>query len=866
MFTISDFYNILNFMDGTSDISVDANTKVLASSEQSIALNLFDSTIDQVPHITDDYKRLKNFLVNWYASHRTIISTQKQATDIFSLPERDIGELIQSFGFVFSVNSLSSLTKANFFLDLVNLYKVKGTPQTLIDVLQYFGLSDIDIAEYWLEKNSSEDLVFRSERYLPAGVLDITFPDIDFNVMVQNDPHWRLTESQVEYLATINKIALPSKSPYFAVRPRYDLTELTTFMSVLSRLVQDAYDNYILTGNLTRDIKLSLLNIYVSFLELYLSCIYTFGKLYSTTGSTDSSFFCYDGTSVPDIAIIIDQQNDLIARPSSRAEQSTKQDQYYDLFTRQMVTNFLEYNSPGTLLNSMNSSLYGTLNTYIDSGNGEELISGLMGDLNDWVVSNIGPGYPNLVSTVLGFGSLLEINKVINFFKPYHARMVKFEFALIINNPLLDSINIEDSFTDSIVEVVVDFDTADSTSCQICLDSTCSPHYSRETYDCGSQFDIGASIDTSPEIRTEDSIIDILNFHDETSSNAYEQILLTDATNFDSTATFCDGSASLSIVLAGAWADFDNSGLFDSQHGNDIVQIYIQDFDCVIPVPVPPGPTPGTAWATTTSMTMLRAQLAGCGDTSDALNMGGRNLIGGQVQDVTEIWNGSSWATTTSLAKLKAGLAACGVTSDALCFGGHTFGGRDDCEIWNGSTWGVTSSLPRRTQFCSGCGTTSDALSFGGYSLTTNDKYDYTNIWNGSSWATTNVLTELKYFSSGIGTTSAALCIGGSNDGGNLDTTEIWNGSSWATTTVLNNTILKSAAAGDTSNGLVFGGNYGGGGDDNTAIWNGSTWATTTDLNVARYLLAGCGSVSDALSFGGQSGATDFLATTEIWS
>jgi len=862
VFTLTDYWKILNYLGGTSVIDLDINTQILASSEQSVSLNLFENTIDQIPHMTDDYKRLKNFLVDWYAAHRTMVTTQKQAHDVFSLPDRDLSELLQSFGFIFSTTSMSFLTKANFFLDLVNLYKVKGTPQTLIDVLQYFGLSDIDIAEYWLEKNNSGDLVFKSERYLPAGVLDITFSDISFADMIRNDPHWRLSASQIENLLTVNKIGLPSKSPYFSIRPRYNLSVIKTLISILSRHVQDTYTTYISGGTLTKDIKLTQLNIYASFFDLYLACVYSFNENYNrTTGSTDQQFFCYDGTSIPDISVAIDQYSDLTSRigsPSStqnesRSARESKILRFYDLFTRNISTNFLtSYTTAGTILKSTNLSLYNTINTYISSGNGDELISYLMNDLNAWIISNIGTGYPNIATTVLGLGSLLELNNIINFFKPYHARMIKLEFALIVQDPLLDSLVMEDVCYDNITEVVVDFDVADgtacdNTSCIECIeysDATCISHYSREKYDCGSQFDIGASIDDPPTLLVEQTIEDIMNFHDATSSNAYEQLLFVDSTNFSSTETFCDGSSTLSILLAGGWADFDENGTFDGQNGNDLVQIYIQDL-CL----------PNT-WATTTALNGIKGRLAGCGNTSDSLCFGGYS--DDQI-NTTEIWNSFTWTTTTSLTEAKDNLAGCGSTLDSLCFGGYTDAVVNTTEKWNGSLWATTTSLTESKRRLAGCGNTSDSLCFGGY---TDADIDTTEIWNGSVWATTTSLTESKDDLAGCGITLGALSIGG-NIASGVDTTEIWDGSLWATTTVLAETVYSNAGCGNVSNALCFGG-YNGGHLDTTEVWNGLVWVTASSLIEGRNENAGCGNISDALCFGGYTG--NRINTTEIWS
>jgi hypothetical protein len=576
MFSVADFFNIMNYIDGTSVSSLDVNTQVLSKNEQAISTQLFTDTIDQLVYDTDDYKRLKNLLVNWYASHRTIVSTQKQVSDIFSIPDAHLGELFKSFGYIFSTKGLSFLTKANFFLDLVNLYKIKGTPQSIIDILGYYGLTDIDIAEYWVELDTSNNLVFRSERYLPPGVIDIPFANIPFSDITQSDPHWILTETNIRNLLTTNAIGLPSKSPYFSIRPRYDLSKLNIIISILSRHVQDQYATYSSGGTLAPEIKLSELNFTVSLLELYLSIVYIFDEYYNRLiGSTDPLFYCYDGTSIPDTDIILAQYDNLNQRivtlsptqNESRSLRDTRISQFYNLFTRSQTTNFFTFLSRATLatlLQTINPDLYASSNAYLVSGHGLTLLSLLLQDLNDWISTNINAEF-NIATTVLGVESLTELNKIINFFKPYHARLLNMEFAYIINNPVMDSLVMEDEVVEDIGQIFIDFDVADSTACILCSDSTCSLLNPRETYDCGSYFDIGASTDgDSIEIQIEQTIEDIMNFHDATSSNAYEII------TSDSTGTF-------TYLLAGGWANFDESGIFDALHGNDLVEIYIQD-------------------------------------------------------------------------------------------------------------------------------------------------------------------------------------------------------------------------------------------------------------------------------------------------
>jgi hypothetical protein len=264
-------------------------------------------------------------------------------------------------------------------------------------------------------------------------------------------------------------------------------------------------------------------------------------------------------------------------------------------------------------------------------------------------------------------------------------------------------------------------------------------------------------------------------------------------------------------------------------------------------------------WSTTGSLTVAKAQMVGCGTTSDALCVGGDT---GAVINITEIWSGSSWATTGSLTLSKKFLSGCGTTGAALSFGGNSATVVDTTEIWNATSWATTTVLTAVVGNHVGCGTTSDALSFGGDSTGSDAFVDITEIWNGSIWATTTALTQAKGWLTGCGTASAALCIGGYTNSTNVTTTEIWNGSIWATTTSINTGSRDGAGCGTTSNALYYGG-YTSANSNKTEIWSGSSWATTTTLVESKRYFGGCGIASDALSIGGNTGA--IVSTTERW-
>ena len=168
MFSINDFFKILSYLkDSTAPSDLDDVLKILSKSEQATAGQYFQNVLDQNAHMSTDYLRLRNYLIDWYASHKTILGTQKKVSDVFSLPSDHIDELIRSFGFTGPLGELTRDNKINFFYDLVNLYKIKGTPQSIVKSLSYFGLTDLDLVEYWLQKNSSGQLVFSPEYCIP---------------------------------------------------------------------------------------------------------------------------------------------------------------------------------------------------------------------------------------------------------------------------------------------------------------------------------------------------------------------------------------------------------------------------------------------------------------------------------------------------------------------------------------------------------------------------------------------------------------------------------------------------------------------------------------------------------------------------
>jgi hypothetical protein len=517
-FTLDRFWDILSAISSNETTASEGDTLTdvldsLALDAQAKASSYFDAVMGGFPPSQeDDWIRLRTFLLDWYSALQTISSSTSEITDPRTLSNPDLDELFRSFGYLYSTqlrgfDDNPADLKVNFFLDLVNLYKRKGTPQTLVEVLQYYGVTNLNIYEFFIERDTPNSLVFKGTAIAgtETNPSTITF---DYDRLTDGDPHWLYTESQILSLYNSNDINLPSKTPYLGVQPIASIDGAE--IGILVRIVQDQYKYYLDNGTLpTANAEISETGEVVTLLELYLSIIYTFQKQYNV-GQVGDNFLCYDGThaALTEVTEIISEFETVTAKPTTRAEILTGLAEFYDTFTRETPRNFLQNRGDAeTILTVLNPSLVSDLgsSTLTDS----EMLFSLVKDLSNWVRINLGYGFVNMGFIMFGLDSFFEdLIPVINFFKPYRARLLLLEL-LKIDNPLFNTIIVEDNFESVKVEFpIYDFITGngnpcctnesiDSTDCcTVCLiDSTTSLYYQRDTYDCGSFHDIGAVTD-----------------------------------------------------------------------------------------------------------------------------------------------------------------------------------------------------------------------------------------------------------------------------------------------------------------------------------------------------------------------------------
>lgn len=588
---------------------LDSTIKSLADSERTKALSLFENTIDQSCFGTEDYKRIRSFLIDWYSSLKTQVTLGRDSHDVFVLPPDYLNELIRSFGYLYPADIPSVNIRVNFFLDLVNLYKIKGTPLSLKRALDYYGMKNVDFAEYWLRKNEQGELIFRGVSVFPP-LIKIPWPDVKFGA-TSGDPHWFQTEQDVIELLERNAIRLPSKTPYFGLRPFFSLSEIQQTMAVLVRMMGDQYQTWKSTGTLQKDIKLNLFNITVSALENYLACVYvvnTSFPYHETSLYGQDSYLCYDGTSEV-VSDIVNTYENLTSYPVWNADdpegeiafRQARVDAFNDLFTRPNSQNYLKtkigVDSAGDILESINPDFKAVIDSYIASGKYYQILASLLQDLSGWIRIRISTNATDLISIILGVSASPIVARIINFFKPYRARLFATQFWYIIDNPTVDCVRIYDRrFELKVIEKIYDYATADSLACCGDDSTSCSDFdttsivepllYSREYYDCGSFHDIGIVWDQPLVVHYTSLIRDSLNCHieapcyDGTNVDGWYWYDATSACDFwgnwmDSPID-TDSTSDIELIVAGGFRDFDTCGVFDCLAGNDIVKIQLR--------------------------------------------------------------------------------------------------------------------------------------------------------------------------------------------------------------------------------------------------------------------------------------------------
>jgi hypothetical protein len=183
---------------------------------------------------------------------------------------------------------------------------------------------------------------------------------------------------------------------------------------------------------------------------VYVATIYTFEKMFGNNNETNyERYGCYNGfinyigdPPIPsDLFHLIKDYEDLIKRPTSRLDRDSRLILLNEEWSRPLNINFLNsIRASEPLLTSLNPTFKAVIDSWFDIGDQHYLITYLLGTLDNWIRINIDSKSPSMTITMLGLGFREEILSIINFFKPYRARLAFMDTAFSIKNPLTESV------------------------------------------------------------------------------------------------------------------------------------------------------------------------------------------------------------------------------------------------------------------------------------------------------------------------------------------------------------------------------------------------------------------------------------------
>jgi len=433
------------------------------------------------------------------------------------------------------------------------------------------------------------------------------------------DPHYLTSEKSIIYGQNSSKLHLPTKSPYFSLRQFINLDEYTLLTTFLSRKIQDQYDAWFdsslddtLSYELPKELYVDSCTLEASVLELYLACIVVYYKHYGTElilhnsdnpsveykfplGDHNRYFNCFDGTDASYINIVKEFQDYKDDIPYTRDDIKNKQELFLDRFARLSSNNFIiNEQTADTTLKLINPEFHQMLMNMYDIKPHTIILGDLLEDLMKWINSYLSTAAPHINFLMFGTSEMKRVlGPLISFFKPYHARLLSFDIAFIIDNRSSESVIVDDLPINSIEKVIHDWDTCNG---KPCCEDTCGTtyqqdFYSRATYDCGSFYDIGGSCDgrdgsfiNEIEDHHYDSMNCLTGFtklseyndvnHEKYGVDNYnesETVMIPDSFTPNTT-----GSTITTVeAQSGNFISFDEGGCFDSSYGCDLCQIQI---------------------------------------------------------------------------------------------------------------------------------------------------------------------------------------------------------------------------------------------------------------------------------------------------
>ena len=487
------FFKLMTYLR-TGDIS-DLDEKILAivNSEKQIAERHFTKVVDLPAYRGYDYESVREFLINWYASIRTIAAIHRNISDAYSLDYESLSEYCRSLGFLFP-DYIPKRNRATFLLELVNLYKIKGSPQGLLKLVQFLDYLDFKVLEYWLVADQQDydlfyDLDFFYDIEPPKHLLFIgkqvgrILEDVPLQISYSYDQfrekladgHWYYTRAEIGELDKQLKLNLPSLTPYFGLfNDQYVTRRWLPTYAILSRLIKQQWNDWVNHGINERTILFEPYGHYISWIELVLGLWWTFYVYYGyidiNTNEPDPAKFA---TLVPDplkrhICYCLNLAEELDKAqfrsdyerlfnsiPSTREELYNLLAERQDKFTApNNWTLFPDPRDIRTNLVTLNNDFFEFLYREIVTGGDIRHLLNQMWEELDNILGALDLALSTFSNNFIFEGQI--VYAVVNFFKPIHARLANLAFVMNLTDPIGDAVRIADTLPTSIQHMLVD--------------------------------------------------------------------------------------------------------------------------------------------------------------------------------------------------------------------------------------------------------------------------------------------------------------------------------------------------------------------------------------------------------------------------
>ena len=432
----------------------------------------FDNVLDQPIYLTDDYLRLRDFLINWYSAFNAIMRKEQKISDIGFI---DKSLLLDSLGYDL-YNQHNSIHQTSLCTALSDMYAQKGSPLCLSQAMTFLDISNFTLFEYWLDRDPADnELIFN-----PYIVDDMTYytgftletrPAKPYVAVTEKDPHWYLTEAEIEAAEAAGELGLPSMTPYIGVISANDWVKQTRLaMAYINRFVTQTYANYLTDPTtLANDQKyyFFMLNENVSLLELYLASGYVYNvgynrnsTLYERDGVTEDVFH-YNGPEEDLYSEVqfITEYNQVYKRTYDRFERDDLLDSQKTTWQTPVPVDTLTHSDSAALLNTINPDLKSLCDAMLASNQTEDFLIELLKMLDYYIKHDL--GLTSFTFLFMLYDPLQEnaaaLTKVFQFFKPYQTRLIEAISYLVINDVPGDCLAISEKMFQELQQALVDY-------------------------------------------------------------------------------------------------------------------------------------------------------------------------------------------------------------------------------------------------------------------------------------------------------------------------------------------------------------------------------------------------------------------------